>query len=64
MSSIEFLPLLEGTKFIIIDEGLDAPFAETLITGWLKMFEKRRCDCEIDKEWNIIFKLLDMIQLL
>lgn len=27
---------------------MDAPFAETLITGWLKMFEKRRCDCEID----------------
>ncbi|XP_043466690.1 uncharacterized protein LOC122501363 [Leptopilina heterotoma] len=45
---MELLPLLEGAKFIIIDEGFEVPFAETLITGWLKMWEKRKPDCKIN----------------
>ncbi|CAK9828558.1 hypothetical protein ANTRET_LOCUS6066 [Anthophora retusa] len=39
MTSVKTLPLLEGAKLIVLDEGLDALFARTLIAGWIQMWK-------------------------
>ncbi|XP_033219359.1 uncharacterized protein LOC117174382 [Belonocnema kinseyi] len=48
MSNIQCLPFLEGTKFIVVDEGVEATFAETLITGWLKMWQSKNLSNKIE----------------
>ncbi|CAK9799091.1 hypothetical protein ANTQUA_LOCUS1855 [Anthophora quadrimaculata] len=39
MTSVKTLPLLEGAKLIVLDEGLDALYARTLIAGWIQMWK-------------------------
>ncbi|XP_076756401.1 elongator complex protein 5 [Xylocopa sonorina] len=41
MTSIRMLPLLEGTKLIVLDEGVDAMYARMLIAGWLEMWKDK-----------------------
>ena len=39
MTTIKTLPLLEGAKLIVLDEGVDAIFARQLIAGWIQMWK-------------------------
>ncbi|XP_076242722.1 elongator complex protein 5 [Calliopsis andreniformis] len=41
MTSIKTLPLLEGTKVIVLDEGVDAMYARKLIAGWIQMWKHK-----------------------
>ncbi|KZC14503.1 hypothetical protein WN55_06964 [Dufourea novaeangliae] len=50
MTSIRTLPLLEGTKLIVLDEGVEAMYARKLIAGWIQMWK--------DKDSNHTFDLL------
>ncbi|XP_076647913.1 elongator complex protein 5 [Halictus rubicundus] len=50
MMSIRTLPLLEGAKFIVLDEGSDAMYARKLIAGWIQMWK--------DKDASLMFDLL------
>lgn len=50
MTSIKTLPLLEGTKLIVLDEGVNAMYARKLVTGWIQVLK--------EKDSNCIFNLL------
>ncbi|XP_017760759.1 PREDICTED: elongator complex protein 5 [Eufriesea mexicana] len=50
MTSIKTLPLLGGTKLIVLDEGLNSTYARKLIAGWIKIWK--------DKDPNHTFNLL------
>lgn len=41
MTSIKTLPSLEGTKLIVLDEGVDAMYARKLIAGWIEMLKEK-----------------------
>ncbi|XP_012227508.1 elongator complex protein 5 [Linepithema humile] len=48
MMHLETLPALEGAKVIVIDEGLDAMHAKSLIAGWLYTWKEKDPNCSID----------------
>ncbi|XP_043593610.1 elongator complex protein 5 [Bombus pyrosoma] len=50
MTSIKTLPLLEDTKLIVLDEGVNAMYARKLVTGWIQVLK--------EKDSNCIFNLL------
>lgn len=50
MTSIKTLPLLEGTKLIVLDEGVNAMYARKLVAGWIQVLK--------EKDSNCIFNLL------
>ncbi|XP_033342782.1 elongator complex protein 5 isoform X1 [Megalopta genalis] len=39
MTCVNTLPLLEGAKLTILDEGVDAMYARKLIAGWIQMWK-------------------------
>ncbi|XP_029156538.1 elongator complex protein 5 [Nylanderia fulva] len=48
MAYIETLPILEGAKVIVIDEGLDVMYAGALIAGWLQAWKEKDLNYSID----------------
>ncbi|XP_014481161.1 PREDICTED: uncharacterized protein LOC106747779 [Dinoponera quadriceps] len=42
------LPLLEGAKVIVIDEGLEALYARTLIAGWMRTWLEKDHNYSVD----------------
>ncbi|EFN74450.1 hypothetical protein EAG_08904 [Camponotus floridanus] len=48
MAYMDTLPVLEGTKMIVIDEGLDVMYAESLIAGWLHAWKEKDPNYSID----------------
>lgn len=46
--SIKTLPLLEGAKFIVLDEGADAMYARKLIAGWIQMWKDKDSSLMLD----------------
>ncbi|XP_050447555.1 uncharacterized protein LOC126849608 isoform X2 [Cataglyphis hispanica] len=48
MAYMEKLPVLEGARVIVIDEGLDVMYAGTLITGWLHAWKEKDPNYSID----------------
>lgn len=48
MAYMETLPILEGARIIIIDEGLDAMYAGALIAGWLYAWKEKDPNYSID----------------
>lgn len=44
MTYLKTLPLLEGADVIIVDEGLNAEHARSLIAGWLQMWKDNDCN--------------------
>ncbi|XP_071577947.1 uncharacterized protein Elp5 isoform X2 [Temnothorax nylanderi] len=48
MSLVETLPLLDGAKVIVIDEGLDVTHATALIAGWVNVWKEKNSDYNID----------------
>ncbi|XP_076634915.1 elongator complex protein 5 [Colletes latitarsis] len=50
MTSIKTLPLVEGARLIVLDEGVDAMYARKLIAGWIQMWK--------DKDRSHTFDLL------
>ncbi|XP_003399029.2 elongator complex protein 5 [Bombus terrestris] len=45
MTSIKTLPLLEGTKLIVLDEGVNAMYARKLVTGWIRVLKEKNSNC-------------------
>ncbi|KYN09637.1 PREDICTED: uncharacterized protein LOC108769565 [Trachymyrmex cornetzi] len=48
MSHIKTLPLLDGTKVIVIDEDIEAAYATALIAGWIHAWKEKSSDYSID----------------
>ncbi|XP_028048960.1 uncharacterized protein LOC105835315 [Monomorium pharaonis] len=48
MSYMKTLPLLDGTKLIVIEEGLDATHATALIAGWIHVWKEKNSDHSIE----------------
>lgn len=48
MAYMKTLPALAGAKLIVIDEGLDVPYARALITGWCRTWKQEDRDYTID----------------
>lgn len=48
MTSIKTLPLLDGTKLIVLDEEVDAVYARDLIAGWIEMWREREPERTFD----------------
>ncbi|XP_029667536.1 uncharacterized protein LOC115238113 [Formica exsecta] len=48
MAYMEKLPVLEGARVIVIDEGLDVMYAGTLIAGWLHAWKEKDPNYSID----------------
>ncbi|XP_012061412.1 PREDICTED: uncharacterized protein LOC105624665 [Atta cephalotes] len=48
MSHIKTLPLLDGTKVIVIDEDIEAAYAIALIAGWIHVWKEKNSDYSID----------------
>ncbi|KYM99433.1 PREDICTED: uncharacterized protein LOC108776676 [Cyphomyrmex costatus] len=47
-SYIKTLPLLDGTKVIVIDEDSETPYALALIAGWIHAWKEKSPDYSID----------------
>ncbi|XP_003699968.2 elongator complex protein 5 [Megachile rotundata] len=48
MTSIKTLPLVEGAKLIVLDEGVDAMYARKLIAGWIEMWKEKDSNCTFE----------------
>lgn len=48
MSLVKSLPLLDGTRVIVVDEGLDMTHATALIAGWINVWKEKNSMYSID----------------
>ncbi|KYN35217.1 hypothetical protein ALC56_10392 [Trachymyrmex septentrionalis] len=48
MSYVKTLPLLDGTKVIVVDEDIETEYAQALIAGWIPAWKEKSPDYSID----------------